>query len=141
MAQVDLQAVTVLAGFYVGEQYHVPWAEVDVPQELQDRLFPFAKEALAQVKTSNPVNYGTVNFLELLQQLRPFFWQVSTCLIPFYHNSHVIMVQKRALLQFTVSFQSLLFSKGSRYSRLQKWWHSLPNGPLLAKSRMQAAEP
>jgi hypothetical protein len=98
MAWVDLQAVTALAGFYVGEQYHVLWAEVDIPRGLQDRLFPFAEEALAQVKTSNPVNYRTVNFLELLQHLWPFFWQVSTCLTSFYHNSHVIMVQKRALL-------------------------------------------
>ncbi|KAH8978212.1 hypothetical protein EDB92DRAFT_2108175 [Lactarius akahatsu] len=71
-------AVTALAGFYVGKQYCVPWVEVDVLQALQAQLFPFAKEALAWVKTSNPgpVNYGTINFLELLQQLQPFFWQV-----------------------------------------------------------------
>ena len=81
MAWWIFQAVTALAGFYVGEQYHVPWVNVDVPQDLQDQLFPFAEAALAQVKTSNPVNYGTVNFLELLQQLQPFFWQVSTCLM------------------------------------------------------------
>jgi len=67
-----------LAGFYVGEQYRVPWAEVVVPQGLLSQVFPFAEEALAQVKTTDaPVNYGTVNFLELLGQLRPFFWRVS----------------------------------------------------------------
>ena len=81
MAWWTFQTVTALAGFYVGEQYHVPWAEVDVPQELQGQLFPFVEVALAQVKTSNPVKYGTVNFLELLQQLQPFFWQVSVCLM------------------------------------------------------------
>ncbi|KAH8995157.1 hypothetical protein EDB86DRAFT_3166362 [Lactarius hatsudake] len=83
------QAVTVLAGFYVSEQYRVPWVEVDVPQALQAQLFPFAEEAPARVKTSNPgpVNYGTINFLELLQQLRPFFWQGAAaihCVFPEY---------------------------------------------------------
>jgi hypothetical protein len=29
------QAVCTLAGFYVGEQYNVPWATTDVPAELQ----------------------------------------------------------------------------------------------------------
>jgi hypothetical protein len=38
--------VTALAGFYVGEQYHVLWTEVPVPQELQMRLFQFAELAL-----------------------------------------------------------------------------------------------
>jgi hypothetical protein len=71
------QAVTALAGFYVGEQYHVPWAEVAVPQKLQAQLFPFVEGALADLRTSSErVNQGTVNFLELLQQLRPFFWRV-----------------------------------------------------------------
>jgi hypothetical protein len=78
---IQHQAVTALAGFYVGEQYRVPWAEVDVPQKLKERVFPFVEEALAQVKTSTPVNYGTVNFLELLQQLRPFFWRVSAWIV------------------------------------------------------------
>jgi hypothetical protein len=63
---LGVQAVTALAGFYIGEQYHVPWAEIDVSQGLQDQLFPFTEKALAQIKTSNPVNYRTVNFLELL---------------------------------------------------------------------------
>ncbi|KAH8997105.1 hypothetical protein EDB86DRAFT_2803614, partial [Lactarius hatsudake] len=81
------EAVTTLARFYVGEQYCVPWVEVDVLQVLQAQLFPFAEEALARVKTSNPgpVNYGTINFLELLQQLRPFFWQGAAaihCVFP-----------------------------------------------------------
>jgi hypothetical protein len=69
--------MTALAGFYVGKQYHVPWTEVAVPQELQAQLFPFAEAALAHLRSSSErVNQGTVNFLELLQQLRPFFWQV-----------------------------------------------------------------
>ena len=84
------QAVPALAGFYVGEQYHAPWAEVDVPQELKGRVFPFVEEALAQVKTSTPMNHGMVNFLELLQQLWPFFWRVSTWIVhlwfPCSHN-------------------------------------------------------
>jgi hypothetical protein len=72
----DQQAVTALAGFSVGEQYHVPWAEVDVPKELQIKLFPFVEGALADMKASTHINQGTINSLELLQQLRPFFWRV-----------------------------------------------------------------
>ena len=71
------QAVTALAGFYVGEQYRVPWATVDVPQDLAARIFPFVEPALISLKASEGVNLGTINFLELLQQLRPFFWRVS----------------------------------------------------------------
>jgi len=84
------QVVTALAGFYVGKQYWVPWAEVDVPQGLLSQVFPFTEEALAQVKTSGPpINYGTVNFLELLEQLRPFFWQVSLLII---HTQNFILI-------------------------------------------------
>jgi hypothetical protein len=68
--------VTALAGFYVGEQYHVPWAEVHVPAELQTKVFPFVESTLANMDSSERVNQGTINFLELLQQLRPFFWRV-----------------------------------------------------------------
>ncbi|KAF8467011.1 hypothetical protein DFH94DRAFT_616994, partial [Russula ochroleuca] len=73
-------AVTALAGFYVGEHYQVPWAAVDVPAELQTRLFPFVESALADLKTAEHVNHGTVNFLQLLQQLQPFFWRVTAAI-------------------------------------------------------------
>jgi hypothetical protein len=66
-----------LAGFYVGEHYNVPWASVEVPKELQIKIFPFVESALADMQTHGCVNQGTINFLELLQELRPFFWRVS----------------------------------------------------------------
>ncbi|KZS99892.1 uncharacterized protein LAESUDRAFT_667384, partial [Laetiporus sulphureus 93-53] len=69
------EAVTALAGFYVGEQYDVPWVTVDVPQDLQSQIFPFVEEALISMDAHEKINHGTVNFLELLQQLRPFFWR------------------------------------------------------------------
>ncbi|KAG2126022.1 hypothetical protein DEU56DRAFT_721617, partial [Suillus clintonianus] len=69
-------AVCALAGFYVGEQYNVPWATTDVPAELQMQIFPFAEDALANLRQAPNINYGTVNFLELLQLLRGYFWQV-----------------------------------------------------------------
>ncbi len=39
-------------------------------------LFPFVESALANLKAGSRLNQGVVNFLELLQQLRPFFWRV-----------------------------------------------------------------
>ena len=74
----SLQAVVALAGFYVGEAYCVPWAEVPVPDVLQLEIFPFVEEELSYLRTSDSkINQGTVNFLELLQLLRPFVWRVS----------------------------------------------------------------
>ena len=69
--------MVALAGFYVGEAYHVPWAGIPVPGSLQTRLFPFVESALTGLKAGSQVNQGVVNFLELLQQLRPFFWRVG----------------------------------------------------------------
>ena len=71
-----------LAGFYVGEAYHVPWAGIPVPGKLQTKLFPFVEKALANLKADPRMNHGVVNFLELLQQLRPFFWRVSEPCVP-----------------------------------------------------------
>ncbi|THH15033.1 hypothetical protein EUX98_g9527 [Antrodiella citrinella] len=69
---------TALAGFYVGEQYDIPWKSIEVPNELQSQLFPFVEATLVGLRSPNTnggkINYGVVNFLELLQQLRPFFW-------------------------------------------------------------------
>jgi hypothetical protein len=74
----SLQAVVALAGFYVGEAYCVPWADVPVPNELQLEIFPFVEEELSHLQTPDcKINQGTVNFLELLQLLRPFVWRVS----------------------------------------------------------------
>ncbi|KAG1896124.1 uncharacterized protein F5891DRAFT_1193354 [Suillus fuscotomentosus] len=73
---LQLQAVCALAGFYVGEQYSVPWATTDVPAELQMQIFPFVEDALANLRQAPDTNYGTINFLELLQLLRGYFWQV-----------------------------------------------------------------
>jgi hypothetical protein len=71
-----VQAVTALAGFYVGETYRVPWAEVTVPGSLAKRVFPFVEEMLAALRAGGCQNQGTINFLELLRELRPFFWRV-----------------------------------------------------------------
>ncbi|KAN0139095.1 hypothetical protein V8E53_003097, partial [Lactarius tabidus] len=37
-AKIPKSAVVALAGFYVGEAYHVPWAGVPVPDKLQTKL-------------------------------------------------------------------------------------------------------
>lgn len=79
-AKIPKSAVTALAGFYVGEAYHVPWATVAVPDELQTQLFPFAERVLVELKGKACVNQGLVNFVELLQQLRPFFWRASAAI-------------------------------------------------------------
>jgi hypothetical protein len=76
------QAVTALAGFPVGEIYRVPWSEVPVPEVLKKKIFPFVEEALATLRAKGCKNQGTINFLELLQQLRPYFWRV--CYLLFY---------------------------------------------------------
>jgi len=65
-----------LAGFPVGETYVVPWAQVKVPDALQKEVFPFCEDVLAGLHVHGCQNQGTVNFLELLQHLQPFFWRV-----------------------------------------------------------------
>ncbi|KAG1834072.1 hypothetical protein DFJ58DRAFT_219409 [Suillus subalutaceus] len=76
-AKIPKSAVCALAGFYMGEQYCVPWVSTQVPAELQMQIFPFVEDALANLHQAPNLNYGTVNFLELLQLLRPYFWRVS----------------------------------------------------------------
>lgn len=70
------QAVVTLAGFAVGETYSVPWASVSVPMELQKKVFPFIEETVANLREHGCQNQGVYNFLQLLIELRPFFWQV-----------------------------------------------------------------
>lgn len=77
---LHIQAVTALAGFYVGETYRVPWAEVPVPGSLTGQVFPFVEETLASLRAGGCQNQGTINFLELLRELRPFFWRVCSTL-------------------------------------------------------------
>ena len=95
-----LQAVVALAGFYVGETYHVPWAGVPVPGKLQTKLFPFVENALANLKAASRVNQGVINFLELLQQLRPFFWRVGAhCFsLPYAANIPYLSLQASAAI-------------------------------------------
>lgn len=71
------KAVVALAGFSVGETYATSWTEVEVPDELESQIFPFAENVLAQLRAAGCTNQGSINFLELLQHLRPFFWRVS----------------------------------------------------------------
>lgn len=73
-----MKATVALAGFPVGEIYHVPWTHVEVPGPLQQQIFPFCENVIAQLRASGSTNQGTFNFLELLQVLRPFFWRVSS---------------------------------------------------------------
>ncbi len=83
----EIQAVVALAGFPVGETYFVPWAQVKVPDALQKQIFPFCEDVLAKLRISGCQNQGTINFLELLQLLRPFFWRVrkeSWLVLKFY---------------------------------------------------------
>ncbi|KAH9008640.1 hypothetical protein EDB85DRAFT_1835586, partial [Lactarius pseudohatsudake] len=83
-------AVTALAGFYVGETYRVPWAEVPVPGSLTKQVFPFVEEALATIQARGCQNQGTINFLELLQELRPFFWRAMAAINTRFPNTAVI---------------------------------------------------
>ena len=57
----------------MGEIYHVPWAQVEVSGLLQQQIFPFCENVIAQLRASGSSNQGTFNFLELLQALQPFF--------------------------------------------------------------------
>jgi hypothetical protein len=56
--------LTALAGFCVGEQYHVPWAKVVVLEELQMKVFPFVENVLADMHMTEHINQRTINFLE-----------------------------------------------------------------------------
>ncbi|KAF8513082.1 hypothetical protein JB92DRAFT_3096623 [Gautieria morchelliformis] len=88
-SKIPKAGVTALAGFYVGENYNVPWAVVDVPTELQTCIFPFAEAALAKVKGVATPNQGTINLLELLIQLRPFLWRHVASLYAVYPSCPV----------------------------------------------------
>ncbi|KAN0126226.1 hypothetical protein V8E53_015271, partial [Lactarius tabidus] len=93
-AKIPKSAVVALAGFYVGEAYHVPWAGVPVPDKLQTKLFPFVENVLANLKAEPWVNQGVVNFLELLQQLRPFFWRVSAAIYEHFPDCSLFCCMK-----------------------------------------------
>ncbi|KAF5343380.1 hypothetical protein D9758_015630 [Tetrapyrgos nigripes] len=80
-------AITTLAGFHVGEKYEVPWAEVSVPDELNRMIFPFAEDALAELTAAGCKNRGMYNFLQLLVNLRPFFWRGISAICVEYPNS------------------------------------------------------
>ncbi|KAF8590847.1 hypothetical protein K439DRAFT_1611762 [Ramaria rubella] len=87
--KIPKAGITVLAGFYVGENYNVPWTAVEVPLGLQARIFAFAEAALANIKCTPTPNQGTVNFLELLIYLRPFLWRLAASLYQVYPNCPV----------------------------------------------------
>ncbi|KAF8269412.1 hypothetical protein EI94DRAFT_1699513 [Lactarius quietus] len=65
-SMIPKPAITVLAGFYVGETYRVPWTEVPVPGTLIKRVFPFVEETVAALRA---------------EELQPFFWQVMAAMV------------------------------------------------------------
>ncbi|KAG1875912.1 hypothetical protein C8R48DRAFT_768767 [Suillus tomentosus] len=89
-AKIPKSAVCALAGFYIGEQYSVPWATTDVPAELQMQIFPFIEDALANLCQAHSTNYGTINFLELLQLLRDYFWWVIAAIHESFPDSALL---------------------------------------------------
>ncbi|KAJ8583109.1 hypothetical protein M405DRAFT_867292 [Rhizopogon salebrosus TDB-379] len=89
-AKIPKSAVCALAGFYVGEQYNLPWATTGIPAELQMQISPFAEGALANLQKAPNVNYGTINFLELLQLLRSYFWRVIAAIHQSFPDSALL---------------------------------------------------
>ncbi|KAH9000115.1 hypothetical protein EDB92DRAFT_1812540 [Lactarius akahatsu] len=89
-SKIPKQAVTALARFYVGETYRVPWVEVPVPGSLTKQVFPFVEEALATIRARGCQNQGTINFLELLWELWPFFWWAMAVINSQFPNTAVI---------------------------------------------------
>ncbi|KAI9446918.1 hypothetical protein BJY52DRAFT_1193826 [Lactarius psammicola] len=71
-AKIYKSAVVALAGFYVGEAYHVPWARIPVPSELQTMLFPFVESTLANLKAGSRVNQGLSTSLSCFSSSAPF---------------------------------------------------------------------
>ncbi|KAF8964902.1 hypothetical protein BDZ97DRAFT_1757577 [Flammula alnicola] len=76
--------------FLVCKSYFVPWAEVQVPESLQRQIFPFCEDALAILRVGGCKNQGTINFLELLQSLRPFFWRAISAIQTQFPESGII---------------------------------------------------
>lgn len=69
-----------MAGFPPGDTYRVPWTEVEVPDSLNNQVFPFVEPALddlqKRIEKGENIRLGPLNFLKMLQWLRPFFWRV-----------------------------------------------------------------
>ncbi|PBK85337.1 hypothetical protein ARMGADRAFT_1087518 [Armillaria gallica] len=93
-AKIPKLAVIALAGFAVSESYSVPWASIDVPIELQKRVFPFVEGALMCLQESGSPNEGTYNFLRLLVELRPFFWRTMAAISLQFPNSRLLQCIK-----------------------------------------------
>ncbi|PPQ83254.1 hypothetical protein CVT24_001164 [Panaeolus cyanescens] len=79
-SKIPKAAAVALAGFPVGESYYVPWSQVPVPDSLQLKLYPFCEDALALLRANGCKNQGMINFLILLQNLRPFFWRAISAI-------------------------------------------------------------
>ncbi|KAG1769746.1 hypothetical protein EV702DRAFT_1202776 [Suillus placidus] len=105
-AKIPKSAVCALAGFYVGEQYNVPWATTHAPTELQMQIFPFVEDALANLRQTPNPNYGTINFLELLQLLRPYFWRAIAAIHQSFPDS--ALLKRLKILQGSSSTKAFL---------------------------------
>lgn len=60
-------------------------------------IFPFVEETLATLRANRCKNQGTINFLELLHELHPFFWWVPYCL-SIYTIPHTMVLQVMAAI-------------------------------------------
>lgn len=87
-----------MAGFPVGEGYNVPWANIDVSSTLTLQVFSFVEQALMSMHAQRPINYGVINFLELLQHLRPFFWRAVAAINVKFPSSPFIKSLKKDIL-------------------------------------------
>ncbi|KAH9075641.1 hypothetical protein EDB83DRAFT_2312080 [Lactarius deliciosus] len=74
-SKIPKQAVTALAGFYIGETYRVPWARVPVPDSL-------TKQVMAVIHAQFP-NLGVVKRIQIVHHLgaQQFFswWPDVVC--------------------------------------------------------------
>ena len=86
----------------------MPWAQVKVPNTLQTQIFPFCEDVLARLRIGGCQNQGTINFLELLQHLRPFFWRVGHKKYHFYFFIHKIFS-----LRPLVPYRNTFLTQGS----------------------------
>lgn len=59
---------------------------------LQNHIFPFAEAARDEILAApGKINYGALNTVEMLIELRPFFWRVSFIDVRFSMYIYVLL--------------------------------------------------